>query len=103
VSPWERRERGGRYYTRSRKVNGRILRQYVGTGPLAEFVAQMDTLKRRRREERAKAWRDERDGLEALDRSFEELDEVARVLSRATLLAAGYRQHNRGEWRKRRG
>jgi hypothetical protein len=102
MSPWERRERGGRYYTRSRKVNGRVVREYVGTGPLAEFVAQMDALKRLRREERAKAWREERESLEALDRSLEELYEAARVLTQATLLTAGFHQH-RGEWRKRRG
>ena len=99
---WERRERGGRYYTRSRRVDGRVVREYIGKGPYAEFVAQMDTLQRRRREEQARAWRDEREGLDAFDRSLEELHEAAKVLTQATLLAEGYRQHNRGEWRKRR-
>ena len=100
---WERRGRGGRYYTRSRRVDGRVVREYIGKGPHAEFVAQMDALQRRGREEQARAWRNEREGMEALDRSFEELHEAARVLTHATLLAAGYRQHNRGEWRKVRG
>jgi hypothetical protein len=99
---WERRERGGRYYTKSRRINGRIERQYVGTGPFAEFVAQMDALKRQRREEQIRAWREEREHLEALDRSLKELHEAAKVLTQATLLAAGFHQH-RGEWRKRRG
>jgi hypothetical protein len=102
VSPWERRQRGGRYYTRSRRINGRIERQYVGTGPFAEFVAQMDALKRQRRKEQNRAMREERESLEALDRSLEELYEAARVLTQATLLAAGFHRH-RGEWRKRRG
>ena len=84
-------------------MNGRIERQYLGRGPFADFVAEMDALKRQRREDQARAWREERESLEALDRSLDELHEAARVLTQATLLAEGYRQHNRGEWRKRRG
>ena len=34
MSPWERRERGGLYYTRSRKEGGRVIREYVGGGIL---------------------------------------------------------------------
>ncbi len=30
MSPWERRERGWLYYTRSRKEGGRVIREYVG-------------------------------------------------------------------------
>jgi len=80
-----------------------VIREYVGKGPLAELVAQTDALQRRRLEEEANTWRAECQHLEDLDRSVEELDEVARVLTRAALLTAGFRQHNRGEWRKRRG
>ncbi len=103
MSPWERRERGGLYYTRSRKVGGRVVREYVGSGPLAELAARMDTLERRQREEEAKAWREEKERLEALDGPVEELCEAAEVLARAALVVAGYHQHKRGEWRKRRG
>lgn len=104
MSPWERRERGGRYYTRSRKVDGRVLREYAGPegSPLAEFAAQMDEEDRQRREEEARAWREEKERLEALEAPIEELCEAAEILIHAALVAAGYHQHKRGEWRKRR-
>jgi hypothetical protein len=102
MSPWERRERGGLYYTRSREEGGRVVREYVGAGPVAELAAKTDALKRLRHEEEAKAWREERESLEALDRPVEELCETAEILARATLLAAGYHQHHRSEWRKKR-
>jgi hypothetical protein len=103
LSPWEKRERGGLYYTRSRKEGGRVIREYIGGGPLGELAAKTDALKRLRREEEAKAWREERESLEALDQSVEEQYEAAEILARAILLAAGYHQHNRGKWRKKRG
>jgi hypothetical protein len=97
---WEKRERGTRYYTRSRRVGDRVLKEYVGAGPIAELVALQDEAERRRREEEARAWKREREDLEGLDAEAGELCELAEFLTRAALLAAGYRQHNRGEWRK---
>jgi len=99
---WERRERGGLYYTRSKKVNGRIVREYVGGGLLGEVSARMDANERRQREEEASLWREERERLEALDGLTEGLYEAAEVLTRAALVAAGYHQHRRGEWRRKR-
>lgn len=100
---WERRERGGLYYTRSRWEGGRVLREYVGTGPAAEKAAALDDLERRRREEEAAAERFERERLDALEKPVEELFEAVEILTNAALLTAGYHKHERGEWRKRRG
>jgi hypothetical protein len=93
----------GRYYTRSKKVNGRVVREYIGTGDFAELVAKLDALEREQRElEHAdeKALRNE---LTALDGTLSEMDSQAEVLARAALIVAGYHQHHRSEWRKRRG
>ncbi len=104
MSPWERRERGGFYYTRSRREGGRVVREYIGGGVLGELAAQLDAEIRRIREEEANTWREERKSMEALlDKPVEELCRAAEILSRAVFVAAGYHQHNRGEWRKRRG
>jgi hypothetical protein len=100
---WEKRERGGPYYTRSRKVNGRVVREYVGGGVLGEIAARMDVYERRQKEEVAALWREECKEQEALDNLIAELYEAAEVLTKAALLASGYHQHKRGEWRKRRG
>jgi hypothetical protein len=91
----------GRYYTRSKKVNGRVVREYCGVGEVAELAAQMDARNRADREAEREARRAQRDELDALDAGVNELDELADLLARAALLAAGYRQHKRGEWRRK--
>ena len=103
MSPWESRERGGLYYTRSRKERGRVIREYVGGGILGELAAHMDAENRRLREDEEASQREERERLDALTAPVEELCEAAEVIARAALLASGYHRHNRGEWRKRRG
>jgi hypothetical protein len=103
VSPWERRERGGLYYTRSRKEGGKVIREYVGGGLLGELAARMDAEGRRLREEEKVSRREERERLDTLLAPVEELCEAAEVIARSALIASGYRRHNRGEWRKRRG
>jgi len=100
MSPWESRQRGGLYYTRSRKVNGQVVREYVGTGILGELAARMDVEDRQRREEEEAAWREERERLEELASSVDELCEGIETITRAAFLAAGFRRHNRGEWRR---
>jgi hypothetical protein len=99
---WE--ERGGRrYYYRSVRRGARVVKEYVGTGPLAEATAQLDEEDRKRRKEEAEAWKEEAKRMEELEAPIEELCDAAETLARAALFAAGYRQHNRGEWRLRRG
>ena len=95
---WER----GRYYTRSRKVNGRVIREYVGAGLLGELAARMDANERQQREDERAADRTRRAELEALDGPLNDLNDLAEMVARAALVAAGFRQHKRGEWRKRR-
>lgn len=97
---WEKRERGTRYYTRSKRVNGRVTKEYVGTGLIAELIALRDEAERQHGVEEARAWREEREHLQCQDATAGDLCEMAELLTRAALVAAGYRQHNRGEWRK---
>src|SRR5712692_3340539 len=93
----------GRYYTRSKKVNGRVVREYVGAGEIGILAAQLDAIEMAERVERRTEERAKREELEALDNSIAELDGLTNLLAHAALYAAGFRRHHRGEWRKRRG
>ena len=64
LSPWERRERGGLYYTRSRRKDGRVVREYIGGSVLGEIVALEDECERRQREEEVAFWKEKRERLD---------------------------------------
>jgi hypothetical protein len=90
------------YYYRVRKVNGQVVREYVGVGRVAQLAAHQDELKRSQREAERAARRAEQAELDALDGPVKELCNLADLVARAALEAAGFHQHKRGEWRKRR-
>lgn len=99
---WE--ARGDRRYFRRSVRDGRRVRSiYIGTGPVAELVAQADELLRAEREARRRARQAERDRLDEADAHLDRLDALADLLTRAELTAAGYHRHDRGAWRRRRG
>ena len=98
---WEGRKRGGSYYTRSRKVDGRVLREYVGGGIGGQLAAEADRIEREMREVEALKAKREREKLEALAAPVVELCEAAEIIARAHLVAAGYRRYQ-GKWRRAR-
>lgn len=95
---WER----GRYYTRSRKVNGRVVREYIGGGEVGRLVAQIDAIDGAEREAKAVAWRAAKARLEAVEADLDAIGRLVNLMAHASLVAAGFRQHNRSEWRRRR-
>jgi hypothetical protein len=94
---WDR----GRYYSRSRKINGRVVREYVGTGRVAELAAELDAIERQRREAERAAWLTKRAELDALDAGVATLIDLTDLAVAAALLAAGYHNH-KGQWRRTR-
>ena len=98
---WEER-RGRPYYYRARKLGGRVVKEYVGTGPAADLAAEQDAAERR---ERAAA-RERARQIESREApavaALAELGRVLDGLAAAFLIGAGYRRHHRGEWRRRR-
>jgi hypothetical protein len=92
-----------RYYYRVRRVGGRVVKTYVGTGPAAEAAAAAD--ERRRAENRRRAIERARATARWSDAwaRFQGLVAAARLLESAALLAAGFHRPFRGRWRPRRG
>ena len=95
---WEK----GRYYTRSKKVNGQVIREYCGCGELGELAHQIDLEERAEGEAKRKGFAAMQIRDNELDAQVSEYSELAETLSRGLLIAAGYHQHKLGEWRKRR-
>ncbi len=100
---WETRQRGGRYYTRSKKIAGRVIREYVGTGLVGELAAAADARARAERQAEKAAWRAEQERMEAALAPFKDFYDGVETLVRGSLILAGYHQHHRGEWRRKRG
>src|SRR5207249_1150645 len=94
---WDR----GLYYTRSRKVAGRVVREYVGGGEVGRLAAAQDALERQVRDAERARQQAERDGLSALAGLTDDLDRLSDQLATAALESLGYRKH-KGQWRKRR-
>jgi hypothetical protein len=99
---WETRKRGGRYYTRSKKINGRVVREYVGGGELAAAIALLDAEERADRSAERAAWRERERKLDEAEEVLQNLSDTIEAYARAVLYAAGYHRHKNGEWRRRR-
>src|SRR5919199_515499 len=100
---WEPRQRGGLYYTRSRRVGGRVTREYVGGGAMGVRAAELDAEERAERLARADELRAAETEWAELATMTTELDQPADGMASAALLLAGYHRHDRGAWRRKRG
>lgn len=91
-----------RYYYRSVWTPRGPRNVYMGTGSGAAAVAEADTLRRLERQRERK----ERGAIQAKIEqtliSVVELNENLELLTRAALVAAGFYNHARSEWRRRR-
>src|SRR5438552_15009142 len=99
---WEGRARGGTYYTRSKRINGRVHREYLGGGLIGLLSALIDEERRAERQTKARACQVEQARIEEAERTLERLTQMSMEVTRGVLQVAGYRQHHRGDWRRRR-
>jgi hypothetical protein len=94
---WEK----GKYYSRSRRVDGRVVREYVGCGQIAEIAARVDAIEREERTTQRELESLQREESRKFDRTFSDLCRIVNLVQEAALLCQGIHCH-RGEWRKRR-
>lgn len=99
---WETHGKGRRYYTRTRRVNGRVVREYVGGGEKGAAAAKADADRRAREAAAKKSQRKLESELARADVSLAELAQACELMLKATLIAAGWHQHDRGMWRRKR-
>jgi transcriptional regulator of NAD metabolism len=82
-------------------VNGRIQREYVGGGTIGELAEQLDVIDREERQQRAKEIRESKSEIDVFKERLTQFETLAEIIGRGLLIAAGYHQHKRSEWRKR--
>ena len=100
--PWKQR-RGASFFYVNQRVGSRVVSAYVGRGPDALLIAEQLRQDQLRRAEERERRRTERGQLDAAAAASRALDDVADLATKAVLVTAGYHQHHRCEWRRRRG
>jgi hypothetical protein len=87
---------------RSVRRGGHVTTEYRGSGDVALLISRIEGIERDERDFEQWREREERERFDELDRALDDLNEEARLLARDALERAGYHQHKRGEWRRRR-
>lgn len=108
---WETRKGTKRkYYTRSRRIDGQVQREYLGCGEVARLSAESDKtarnaqtfLREQEAHRRLQQWERCEAIYAAILAPLDGLDILCGAAIQRELEAAGYHQHDRGEWRKQR-
>jgi len=102
---WEQRQRGAgqRYYYRARKVRGKVIKEYVGTGAEAERAAEADAKARADREAVRERVRNAAMKLAPAEALTKQMDQATVLLAHAVLYCSGFHRTIAYQWRFRRG
>ena len=98
---WEYRGKQGPYYTRSRSINGRVVREYIGAGQAGRRAAAEDEERRKKREDHRKAIRATIEEIDQLESSSKALEGLCKSAVELELYQRGFHLWHRG-WRRRR-
>lgn len=100
IMGWEKRG-SGQYYYQKKRVNGRVVSQYVGSGILAEASQMLDQAEKGKRDLEKIEQQAEKERVAALDQAVDQNLVSIGELIESTLIAYGYHKV-KGEWRKKR-
>jgi hypothetical protein len=93
--------RGRQYYYQVRRVNGRLVKQYLGSGVAAEQAAAEVARRQRDRADQLRLDLDFEQRLLPFRSDFEAFWQTSELILQMAFVAANYHCH-RGEWRRRR-
>jgi hypothetical protein len=93
--------KGNSYYYEKKRVDGRVVSEYVGGGLLAVVASHNAQERKEEREAKRKAIEQQRAETLNLEAEIDRLLDSINTLSRGVLIASGFYQHNR-QWRLRR-
>jgi hypothetical protein len=99
---WEKRNGRGCYFTTSVQRNGHRKRLYFGSGPAANLAATLLLKRQVERKLEAEKRRKEQAQIQAAEALLDDLCVASDLLVRGALTTAGYHQHDRGAWRRKR-
>jgi hypothetical protein len=99
---WEHRAGNRSYCTRSVKRNGRVYREYYGTGVAGQLAAELDAQHRAERQASRDAQRELKVNLRGVEMHVETLATAVDLLAKGALLSVGFHRHDRCPWRRRR-
>jgi hypothetical protein len=89
------------YYYRNRRINGRQVKEYLGSGEKAQQLAEQDARRRAELAAKRAALRAEQAEFDRVERELDELEALLEPLIVLYMESLGYHKH-RGQWRKRR-
>ena len=99
---WENRDGFGRYYTRSRRINGHVTREYVGIGDKGEAAAAEDQQQRLARQEAKNHHAHIILQSSRHQRALDGIEHLGNLYLESILSDASYHLHRNAEWRNRR-
>lgn len=96
---WETRSNGSFYYKKNR-IGNRVFSEYVGSGEVAECIAQLDYLEQLENSRKRNQITELRQQFDEMENHIQSLSDLNKNLVDALFLINGFRQHKR-QWRKK--